>query len=365
MKKMFLILATATTVFAQSMCEEYCGTCAVDSSDPSCERISKICGCAIAPKASASTSLTDSNSENDPTSTAEGALMNSDETVPAENVPTTSAEPSAENSNELVQETSTSDSAENIPAALAPEHSQDSEISPDENTAPAENSVAQASPEDKPRETAPESDSGTKLFRLGAGAGFRTFEPKSYGKIHYDHYNQGYGGALRFVAQWTPIQYVSLQTGLDVSIYYADMGESERTYMYNSVEGSAIISYTTLYFEIPLSVRLKLPLGKYATPFISYTFGIRHPEYEWGSYDYYYYNSNGNNILDDEHSHSGFFEGIDWEFSHLIGFGVEIARHFSLEMSFSMLEFDSGSGEIHDYSDNSEYNFRINLDYLF
>lgn len=345
MKKMFLILATATTVFAQSMCEEYCGTCAVDSSDPSCERISKICGCAIAPKASASTSLTDSNSENDPT---------------------TSAEPSAENSNELVQETSTSDSAENIPAALAPERSQDSEISPDENTAPAENSVAQASPEDKPRETAPESDSGTKLFRLGAGAGFRTFEPKSYGKIHYDHYNQGYGGALRFVAQWTPIQYVSLQTGLDVSIYYADMGESERTYMYNSVEGSASISYTTLYFEIPLSVRLKLPLGKYATPFISYTFGIRHPEYEWGSYDYYYYNEkNGHYLTDDEHSHSGFFEGIDWEFSHLIGFGVEIARHFSLEMSFSLLEFDSSSGEIHEYTDNTEYNFRINLDYLF
>ncbi len=354
MKKMFLILATATTVFAQSMCEEYCETCAVDSSDPSCERISKICGCAIAPKASASTSLTDSNSENDSTSTAEnvptentttnsaeGALMNSDENVPAENVPTTSAEPSAENTNELAQETSTSDSTENVPAALAPERSQE-------------------------KETAPESDSGTKLFRLGAGAGFRTFEPKSYGKIHYDHYNQGYGGALRFVAQWTPIQYVSLQTGLDVSIYYADMGESERTYMYNSVEGSAIISYTTLYLEIPLSVRLKLPLGKYATPFISYTFGIRHPEYEWGSYDYYYYNKkNGNYLTDDEHSHSGFFESIDWEFSHLIGFGVEIARHFSLEMSFSMLEFDSGSGEIHDYSDNSEYNFRINLDYLF
>ena len=103
--------------------------------------------------------------------------------------------------------------------------------------------------------------------------------------------------------------------------------------------------FQTIMAEIPLGFRFGIPLGNLPiSPFISTSFHIRKPIYHW----IYLETIRSSNYYNDwiEESEDGAAAIYEWEFIPLLGFGLEISRHFSFEFQWyigeSFCTYDGG-----------------------
>ena len=125
-----------------------------------------------------------------------------------------------------------------------------------------------------------------------------------------------------------------------------------------------IVDFSTILAEIPLGFRFGIiPLGtSQASLFLSANFHIRKPIYQW--YDLHI----GSNYWDD-YSDSDFASFSDWEFINLLGFGIEITRHFSLEFQWFAGNFRIYEGSFGTEAEQSYLNgfdsWRIKIDFAF
>ena len=125
-----------------------------------------------------------------------------------------------------------------------------------------------------------------------------------------------------------------------------------------------IVDFSTILAEIPLGFRFGIiPLGtSQASLFLSANFHIRKPIYQW--YDLHI----GSNYWDD-YSDSDFASFSDWEFINLLGLGIEITRHFSLEFQWFAGNFRIYEGPFGTDAEQSYLNgfdsWRIKIDFAF
>ena len=125
-----------------------------------------------------------------------------------------------------------------------------------------------------------------------------------------------------------------------------------------------IVDFSTILAEIPLGFRFGIiPLGtSQASLFLSANFHIRKPIYQW--YDLHI----GSNYWDD-YSDSDFASFSDWEFINLLGLGIEITRHFSLEFQWFAGNFRIYEGSFGTEAEQSYLNgfdsWRIKIDFAF
>ncbi|SHK94355.1 outer membrane beta-barrel protein [Fibrobacter sp. UWEL] len=330
MKKILLLLATASAVYANDFCQQYCTSCAADSNDPTCEKVISVCGC---------TPITESSEP-------------AEETEPV--IDTTAA-------------TTVVDSVKNNTVVSAPE-AETIEKNIADTTTSAEPVASTEVPASTEEAASPSGAVPPIRFRMGAGADFRMFTPYKFGDIRHLQRHVGFGGGLHFATRWEIMKFFDFQSGINAGIQGTNNDFDDN---YGIIQREIDITFITLYAEIPLSAHVKLPIHKNFVPFFSYTFLIKKPVYEWGHYDIDYSIDYSHNVTDHSLSHyddddyySGAFAVNDWEFSHSFGFGFEIADHFSIEASFAFFSFDSGTNGIHEYEDD-DANFRINLDYFF
>lgn len=124
------------------------------------------------------------------------------------------------------------------------------------------------------------------------------------------------------------------------------------------------VDYNTIMAEIPLGFRFGIiPLGSsQVSLFLSANFHIRKPIYQW--YDLHI----GSNYWDD-YSYSDFASFSDWEFINLLGLGIEITRHFSLEFQLFAGNFRIYEGPFGTDAEQSYLNgfdsWRIKMDFAF
>ena len=114
--------------------------------------------------------------------------------------------------------------------------------------------------------------------------------------------------------------------------------------------------FQTIMAEIPLGFRFGIPLGNLPiSPFISTSFHIRKPIYHW----IYLEIIRSSNYYNDwiEESEDGAAAIYEWEFIPLLGFGLEISRHFSFEFQWYLGNF--GTHNHSPYSKGSSWRLKF------
>ncbi|WP_295073454.1 hypothetical protein [uncultured Fibrobacter sp.] len=132
------------------------------------------------------------------------------------------------------------------------------------------------------------------------------------------------------------------------------------------------INFSTIMAEIPLGFRFGIiPLGsQQVSLFLSANFHIRKPIYQWYEFDlgksYWDYMDD---YWDGSYSYSDFASFSDWEFINLLGLGIEITRHFSLEFQWFAGNFRIYEGPFGTDAEQSYLNgfdsWRIKMDFAF
>lgn len=128
---------------------------------------------------------------------------------------------------------------------------------------------------------------------------------------------------------------------------------------------SFYLDFSSIMAEIPLGFRFGIPLGN--TPvsiFFSSNFHIRKPIYQWiyVEYDTYYIDRYYSNFYKEDHDDVSSI--ADWEFAHLLGLGLEISRHFSIEFQWYAGNFRTYDGGVEQAYLNGD-SWRIKIDIAF
>lgn len=155
--------------------------------------------------------------------------------------------------------------------------------------------------------------------------------PKSrdyYGRPLYDYYSDSeFGLDAGFVFRHYFNRFISFNSGINVVYHTGDYGIFSLNDYYHDIS-IASLEFNTIMAEIPLGFRFGIPLGSSPISlFISANFHIRKPIYQWlelDVLDYWWYDGSYDDVA----------ASSDWEFIHLLGFGIEITRHFSFEVQW-------------------------------
>ena len=159
--------------------------------------------------------------------------------------------------------------------------------------------------------------------------------PKSedYYGLNLDEFHDAFGINLGFFFRKYFNRFISFNIGLNAVFHYGDYDiyyeydhlYNDHDYWYIDYDSWEDLKPSTIMAEIPFGFRFGIPLGSLPiSPFISTNFHIRKPIYQW------IYSES------DEHTHvyNDFTTASDWEFIHFLGIGLEISRHFSLELQY-------------------------------
>ena len=169
--------------------------------------------------------------------------------------------------------------------------------------------------------------------------------PKSrdyYGRPLYDYYSDSeFGLDAGFVFRHYFNRFISFNFGINAVYHTGDYGIFSLNDYYHDIS-IASLEFNTIMAEIPLGFRFGIPLGSSPISlFISTNFHIRKPIYQWIELD----------ILDG-YWYDGSYDDVaassDWEFIHLLGFGIELTRNFSLEVQWF-------AGNFRVYKDSGEF----------
>ena len=198
---------------------------------------------------------------------------------------------------------------------------------------------------DTTKQSVKDSESASKeneVFYMGVFLGYEHYYEHEVAGVHMvDDYQWGVN--LGFLLRWYLYRWGSFQTGINVVYHQAEHEAAEG--------GDYDMDYRSIMLEIPLQVRLGVPLGKTPiSPFVSLNAYIRKPVYAWVEYSWtrehqgvielgggYYQNTAPRTeyLVDD--SADGFYKSEDWEFLEYVGIGVEFNRFISLQWQFLLL----------------------------
>jgi hypothetical protein len=166
----------------------------------------------------------------------------------------------------------------------------------------------------------------TKSNYLGLILAYESPESYDYYGRSLREYYSGFGLNAGFIFRHYFNRFISFNFGINAIYHNGEYGISVGSYYYNYHLTS--FEFNTIMAEIPLGLRFGIPLGSSPISlFISTNFHIRKPIYQWLEYDLYvidWYNDSYHDVA----AYS------DWEFIHLFGLGVELTRHFSLEIQW-------------------------------
>lgn len=166
----------------------------------------------------------------------------------------------------------------------------------------------------------------TKSNYLGLILAYESPESYDYYGRSLREYYSGFGLNAGFIFKHYFNRFISFNFGINAIYHNGEYGISVGSYYYNYHLTS--FEFNTIMAEIPLGLRFGIPLGSSPISlFISTNFHIRKPIYQWLEYDLYvidWYNDSYHDVA----AYS------DWEFIHLFGLGVELTRHFSLEIQW-------------------------------
>ncbi len=226
----------------------------------------------------------------------------------------------------------------------------------------SENAVSSSS---NPSPATPYYPSAKKYFYQGFGLAFGSYDENDF--LGYDIPGDNaiadgnFMAGLSYIARWYFYSAGSIQTGLGIHFRHHSAEDDEfrwlgsrlsyygRTDTYMEIE----VEYCNITLEIPVGIRIGLPF-KYFAPFVSNTFYIQKPLYGWG---FLYIDGYGDYTEKD--LEGDFYDKKDWEFVDWIGFGFEVAQHFSLE--FQTMLFAERTGNAHLF--DADESFRINMQF--
>lgn len=209
------------------------------------------------------------------------------------------------------------------------------------------------------------------IFYWGIGLVVGSLDENDFLENHIDGANEMVGdlnieAGISFLFRWYFYSAGSFQFGLSALYRHHDYMHTNGQYLgeiSNSLFGT---SYETLFVdlwaeyhellaEIPLSLRIGIPIVKFFAPFADLTFSVRKPIYGWNTADIYGWR------VDETFNWDGdFYSEEDWEFLLWLGPGIEFTKHFSVEILFMLIDAKSGIG--HNYTDEND-SFRLNLQF--
>lgn len=161
---------------------------------------------------------------------------------------------------------------------------------------------------------------------LGFALAYESPESYDYYGRSLREYYSGFGLNAGFIFRHYFNRFISFNFGINAIYHNGEYGISVGSHYYSYRLAS--FEFNTLMAEIPLGLRFGIPLGSSPISlFISTNFHIRKPIYQWLEYDLY-----AINWYDD--CYDDFAAYSDWEFIHLFGIGIELTRHFSLEIQW-------------------------------
>ena len=161
---------------------------------------------------------------------------------------------------------------------------------------------------------------------LGFALAYESPESYDYYGRSLREYYSGFGLNAGFIFRHYFNRFISFNFGINAIYHNGEYGISVGSYYYNYHLTS--FEFNTIMAEIPLGLRFGIPLGSSPISlFISTNFHIRKPIYQWLEYDLY--------VIDwYDDCYDDFAAYSDWEFIHLFGIGIELTRHFSLEIQW-------------------------------
>ena len=318
MKRVLLFaLIIAAWAFAEETCLDLCSSCMSESKPDACSKVETLCKCS---------SLVENLRQE---------LQSKDSVAVDSPVVDSSAVDSS------VVDTSVVDSPA-VAKTVADTSATESLVA--DSSAQVQVQVKETASEDTTKQAVKDSESASKgdeMFYMGVSVGYEHYYEHEVAGVHMvDDYQWGVN--LGFLLRWYLYHWGSFQTGINAVYHQAE---------HESQGGGRDIDYQSIMFEIPLQVRLGVPLGKTPiSPFVSLNAYIRKPVYAWVEYSwtrehqstldlgggYYQYSAPMTEYLVDE-SADGFYKSEDWEFLEYVGIGIEFNRFISLQWQFLLL----------------------------
>lgn len=208
-------------------------------------------------------------------------------------------------------------------------------------------------------------------FYWGIGLVVGSLDENDFLENHIDGANEMVGdfnmeAGISFLFRWYFYSAGSFQFGLSALYRHHDymhtngqyLGEISNSFFGTSYETLFVdlwAEYHELLAEIPLSLRIGIPIVKFFAPFADLTFSVRKPIYGWNTADI-----NGWRVDETFNWDGDFYSEEDWEFLLWLGPGIEFTKHFSVEILFMLIDAKSGIG--HNYADEND-SFRLNLQF--
>lgn len=229
----------------------------------------------------------------------------------------------------------------------------------DSDPTTSENAVSRTS---NPSPTTPYYPPQRKNFYQGFGLAFGSYDENDF--LGYDIPGNNaiadgnFMAGLSYIAKWYFYSAGSIQTGLGIHFRHHSAEDDEFRWLGALTSNRNIyleleVEYYNITLEIPVGIRIGLPF-KYFAPFVSNTFYIQKPLYGGG---YLYIDGYGDYTEKD--LEGDFYGKKDWEFVDWIGFGFEVAQHFSLEFQTMLFAERTGSAHLFDPDES----FRINMQF--
>lgn len=317
MKRVLLFaLIIAACAFAEETCLDLCSSCMSESKPDACSKVETLCKCS---------SLVENLRQE----------LQSNDSVVAESPAVDSSTVDSSAVDSSVVETAVVGSSA-VDTAVTDSSVVDSSV--------VAKTAADTSVTDTAKNTVAESDSVPKeneVFYMGVSLGYESYHEARVAGIPVEDDSQ-WGLNLGFLLRWYLYRWGSFQTGVNVVYHQAEYDASDWDVDDYDVD------YKSIMVELPLQVRLGMPLGKTPiSPFVSLNVYVRKPVYAW--VDYYaarehqsiielgggYYQNTvpiTEYLVDD--SADGFYKTEDWEFLEYAGIGVEVNRYVSLQWQF-------------------------------
>ena len=139
------------------------------------------------------------------------------------------------------------------------------------------------------------------------------------------------------------------------------------------IDREVYVRYLAIYAEIPLEVRLGIPLKGIFRPFVSFNYTLRKPVYAWTNYSIEYkigygsasWNGSTNDFSEDEEDswQGGAFQEDDWESMCFWGLGFELTRHITVQFQWMIAAARTYGHEMEPY--DADHSGRLLIDLAF
>ena len=203
-----------------------------------------------------------------------------------------------------------------------------------------------------------------KNYYMGLSLGYESFHEKYFSDYSISSESEdGNGFHAGFLVKWYIWNWMVFQTGLNGLYHFSDYDFDS-----NAIRGvySGSVETKVFLWDVPLQLRIGVPLERKSVLFFSTSFHVRKPFYgsvyseiDWNSYSGYDYGYSY--WADGEFEDEDFYGAGDWEFLLYLGFGVEITRTFSIQWQFAPMYRATYTYISDNYSEGADV-WRINMD---